>query len=327
MRALGAIAFLLASALQAQTLGVAGHVIDPQGKPVVGALVHLLVNQDDTAQTKSDAEGAFLGLPRKLRSANRGFVADGLSGSSWGAGHRPTLWVGRGVVITAKTVEPGIDLRNSEVFNRTLFSRDDQVFQQLNAGIDAGQHEGGGKSLEIRLSFNLDRGVNGGLKVLVDDVSQNQATQGHGQGYLGSLKALSAELIQDVTIINGPFSPEYGDFSGLGVVHIRQRESLPDEYTARLEGGNFNNRRAFLAWSPLIAKVDAYVAYDGSYTDGPFQNPGRYRRDNVNANYTRSLDDTGMASLLFGRNDFFVGSFPWICELGRTHPLRLRRSQ
>jgi hypothetical protein len=101
------------------------------------------------------------------------------------------------IVITAQTTEPALDLRNAEVFNRTLFTRDDQVFQQLDAGIDAGQHEGGGKSLEFRrFGFNLDHGgVNGGLKVLVDDVQQNQGTQGHGQGYLGSLKALSPELI------------------------------------------------------------------------------------------------------------------------------------
>ena len=97
------------------------------------------------------------------------------------------------VVITAKSIEPAIDLRNSEVFNRTLFTRDDQMLQQLNAGINLGQHEGGGKSVEVRrFGFNLDHGgVNGGLKVLVDDVQQNQGTQGHGQGYLGALKALS----------------------------------------------------------------------------------------------------------------------------------------
>jgi hypothetical protein len=46
------------------------------------------------------------------------------------------------LVITAKSIEPTIDLRNSEVFSRTLFSRDDQVLKQLNAGINAGQHEG-----------------------------------------------------------------------------------------------------------------------------------------------------------------------------------------
>ncbi len=213
------------------------------------------------------------------------------------------------IVITAKTLEPAIDLRNAEVFNRTLFTRDDQLFQQMNAGISAGQHEGGGKSLEIRrFGFNLDHGgVNGGLKVLVDNVNQNQGTQGHGQGYLGSLKALSPELIQDVNVINGPFSPEYGDFSGLGVVHIRQRESLPDELMARLEGGNFNNRRAFLAWSPLVKNANTYLAYDGSASNGPFQNPSRYRRDNLNSNYTRSLSESQKIGfrLLAGRNDFY----------------------
>src|SRR5205823_1399824 len=91
----------------------------------------------------------------------------------------------------------------------------------------------GGKSLEIRrFGFNLDHGgVSGGLKVLVDDVQQNQATQGHGQGYLGSLKSLMPELVEEVNLINGPFSAEYGDFSGLGVVHIRTRETMPDVWT------------------------------------------------------------------------------------------------
>jgi len=200
-------------------------------------------------------------------------------------------------------------LRNAEVFERTLFTRDDQVLQQMNAGIDAGQHEGGGKSLEIRrFGFNLDHGgVNGGLKVMLDGVQQNQGTQGHGQGYLGSLKALSPELIGDVTITNGPFSAEYGDFSGLGVVHIHQRESLPDQITLRLQGGNFNTGRGFLAYSTELRGADAYVAYEGSYTDGPFQSPGRYRRDNVNANYTRAIKDGEKLGFraVFGRNDFY----------------------
>src|SRR5260370_14418089 len=67
------------------------------------------------------------------------------------------------IVITAKPVEPRIDRRNSEVFTRTLFSRDDQIFHLLDAGINAAQHGGGGKSLEFRL-FGVTRdhaGVNG----------------------------------------------------------------------------------------------------------------------------------------------------------------------
>ena len=127
------------------------------------------------------------------------------------------------ITITASPLGPRIDPRNAEVFRKSLFTRDDQVFHLLNAGINVGQHEGGGKSLEVRrFGFNLDHGgVNGGLRITVDNVPQNYGTQGHGQGYLGSLKSLTPELVEDVTLINGPFSAEHGDYSGLGVVQVR----------------------------------------------------------------------------------------------------------
>lgn len=212
------------------------------------------------------------------------------------------------VTVTATPVDTATEQPEKEVFNRTLFTRDDQVLQLLNAGINAGQHEGGGKSLEIRrFGYNMDHGgVNGGLKILLDGVQQNQGTQGHGQGYLGSLKTLSPELVQEVTIVNGPFSAEYGDFSGLGVVHIRQRESLPQRYTARLQGGNFKSGRGFLGYSPDVQRRDAYAAYEGSYSDGPFLNPSGYRRDNINGNYTRTLgqDEKFGIRLIGGRNNF-----------------------
>ena len=299
---------------------VAGRVVDPQGRPVPGATIRLesaagyqfsaTANSEGCYQAGPIADGVYqlmadapglAGTSRKLTLTGQTVEQD-ITLSQFAAQRQS-------IVISAKAVEPEVDLRNAEVFNRTLFTRDDQVLQQLNAGINAGQHEGGGKSLEIRrFGFNLDHGgVNGGLKVLVDDVQQNQGTQGHGQGYLGALKALSPELIEDVTITNGPFSAEYGDFSGLGVVHIHQRESLPDEYTVRLQGGNFNTGRGFLAYSPDVERVDAYLAYEGSYTDGPFQNPRRYRRDNVNGNYTHSVgeDEKLGFRILFGRNNFY----------------------
>ena len=319
-----AILYMVMSAglAEAADSGIAGQVSDPQGKSVAGAVVRMIPEGAGGArESQSDDQGRFSfgGVAPKRYSV----TAE--SPSFRPVSHDVDLAEGQlahvnlqfadvagqhdSIVITDTPVEPGVDLRNSEVFNRTLFTRDDQVLQQLDAGIDAGQHEGGGKSLEIRrFGFNLDHGgVNGGLKVLVDDVQQNQGTQGHGQGYLGSLKALSPELIQEVSIINGPFSAEYGDFSGLGVVHIRQRESLPDQYTVRLQGGNFDTGRGFFAFSPDVAHVDSYLAYEGSYTDGPFLNPGRYRRDNVNGNYTRSLGENQKLGfrVLYGRNDFY----------------------
>jgi hypothetical protein len=196
------------------------------------------------------------------------------------------------IVITASSIEPALEMRNAEVFEKTLFSRDDQVFHQLLAGINAGQHEGGGKSIEVRrFGFNLDHGgVNGGLKILVDNVQQNQTTQGHGQGYLGSLKSMTPELVEEARIINGPFLAEYGDFSGLGVVHIRLRESMPDQWTARMQGGSFQTKRGFLAFSPVTRRGDTLIAYEGSHSDGPFVKPLAYRRDNITANWTRRND-------------------------------------
>jgi len=213
------------------------------------------------------------------------------------------------IVITASALDPTIDRRNDSVYKNTLFSRDDQLFDTLASGINAGQHEGGGKSLEIRrFGFNLDHGgVNGGLKVLVDDVQQNQSTQGHGQGYLGALKTLTPELVDGVDILNGPFSAEYGDFSGLGVAHIRLKESLPDQFTVRVQGGSFGAYRGFVSYSPSLENADAFLAYEGSHTDGPFINPGRYDRNNITGNYTRHLNDTESLGfkLNFGTSDFY----------------------
>ena len=217
--------------------------------------------------------------------------------------------INESVTIQAETLTPEIETRNDTIYKNTLFGRDDQLIQTLNAGINAGQHEGGGKSLEIRrFGFNLDHGgVNGGLKILVDDVQQNQATQGHGQGYLGALKSLSPELVQDVSIINGPFSAAYGDFSGLGVVQINLKESLPQKFTARIQAGSFNTYRGFFAYSPKWKNIDSFIAYEPSYSDGPFINKLRYRRDNVTGNFTRKFGEKQALGFKFnvGRNNFF----------------------
>ena len=161
-----------------------------------------------------------------------------------------------------------------------------------------------------RFGFNLDHGgVNGGLKVLVDNVQQNQGTQGHGQGYLGSLKALSPELIEDVSIINGPFSAEYGDFSGLGVVHIRQRESSARHAYGQTRGWQFRHRPGLPAhgvlrasgWSPILPMKDLIP------TD-PFRTrpvPSRQRQRESDAHARRPSQKLGFR-FLFGRNDFIL---------------------
>ena len=317
MRILNLTLYIVGATTLLSAQSINGVISDPQGRPVSGAVLQI----ETLTGTQKSVAGAFqfsnLPIGRfTIQATHPEFqpvsaqvtVASGLS-AQLNLQFTQLAAQKQSIVITAETVEPTIDLHNAEVFNRTLFTRDDQLLQQMNAGISAGQHEGGGKSLEVRrFGFNLDHGgVNGGLKVMVDNVQQNQGTQGHGQGYLGSLKALSPELIQQVTVINGPFSAAYGDFSGLGVVHIQQKETLPEQVTLRLQGGNFNSGRGFLGYSPNVHKADAYIAYEGSYTDGPFENPSQYRQDKVNGNYTRQLSEDQKLGFrfIYGRNNFY----------------------
>jgi len=117
----------------AQPLEVTGHVLDPQGKPVASAAVHLLVGSDDIAQTKSDSQGEFRfdGLIRgtyTLRAEAPAFVTVAQSVTvaetqEFDVQFRELTAQKQSVVITAKILEPGVDLRNSEVFNRTLTIR------------------------------------------------------------------------------------------------------------------------------------------------------------------------------------------------------------
>src|SRR5262245_4067650 len=244
------------------TRTISGTLVTGKNEAVAGAIITARSSSGEQT-AKSDAEGDFtLTAPREvvtllimgknLLKVEKTIAADAPSVNLRIEVDYVIPKIHDGLIISASQLDPTIDRRNEAVYRDTLFSRDDQVFHTLDAGVNAGQHEGGGKSLEIRrFGFNLDHGgVSGGLKVLVDDVQQNQGTQGHGQGYLGQLKSLTPELVQDMDILNGPFSAEYGDFSGLGVVHIRLRESLPDQVTARFQGGSFNTFRSFLAYSP-----------------------------------------------------------------------------
>ncbi len=306
----------------AQTTSIhmlSGVVLSDQKEAVTDTAV-IATSGSSVLATRTDGQGQFsLQVPnqpivlhvtgRFIVSEDKTLVATDKDQTTELHIHYSIAPVHENLVISATNLEPEIDNRNDAVYKNTLFSRDDQIFDTLAAGINTGQHEGGGKSLEIRrFGFNLDHGgVNGGLKVLVNDVQQNQATQGHGQGYLGALKSLTPELVDDVDILNGPFNAEYGDFSGLGVVHIRLKESLPDLLTVRLQGGSFDAYRGLVMYSPELKDADAFISYEGSHTDGPFINPGRYQRHIITGNYTRHLTEHQSLGfkLNFGTNDFY----------------------
>src|SRR5207302_515396 len=88
---------------------VAGRIVDSDGRAVPGAVVRLETASGFAIATITDADGRY-----RFEHA-----PDGEFQITTEAQHQS-------IVITASIVEPATDLRNAEVFNRTLFTRDDQ---------------------------------------------------------------------------------------------------------------------------------------------------------------------------------------------------------
>jgi len=301
-----------------QTYLLKGQLVDSEKKlPIVGALIRV-TSSNGTVETLTNQQGAYLleikDLTGKIFISGKNLVEKEVIFST--SNENLTLETSYlvpaiydTIVIRAETIEPQINRQDETLYKEGFPARDDQILFQFGSGINAGQHEGGGKSLEIRrFGFNLDHGgVGPGLLIRVDNFDQNQATQGHGQGYLGQLKSLSTELINEVQVLNGPFAAQYGNFSGLGVVQVSLKESLAQTALIRLQGGSFNTKRGFFAISPQ----NGFLAYELTRTDTPFNKP--YNRDNVTGSYKLNFGDSKslILKLNFGRNDFLsAGQIP-----------------
>jgi outer membrane receptor protein involved in Fe transport len=297
----------LASMAAAQQVTIAGKVLDPMGSSVPKATVQATDGLGRVkAETQANDTGEFViqvtpGIVYSFVARAPGFeaiasdlkeVTQSLDGVELAFGKLATAT--EVLTVTAHVEEPSVDQRDAEIFNRTLFTRDDQIFQTLGAGLSLGQHAGGGKSLEVRrFGFNLDHGgTGGGIKVMLDGIQQNSVSGGHAHGYLGSIKGLSPELVQDVSLINGPFNAQYGDFSGLGVVNIVTRDEMPDVLTGRIQLGQYNTRRFFGAYSPQWNQTRSLIALESSYSDGPYKRPLEYQRNNLTGVWSRSLSPT-----------------------------------
>lgn len=301
-----AIVILSLAAFGQESVPVSGRVLDPLGASVSGATVEASDPVGRVVErTTANTEGAY---QLQLKPGSYSFVIHSETFDPVATSIRlidvPTdnldLQFGKlqnaaeVLDVTERIIEPTVERRDAELFTKTLFSRDDQIFQTLGAGLNFGQHAGGGKSLEIRrFGFNLDHGgAGGGLRFMRDGVFINDVSGGHAHGYVGSLKGLTPELVEGVNLINGPFDAQYGDFSALGVVTIDTRKTLQDDLFGRIQIGQFNTQRYVGAYSPEWGDNGLLVAYEYSYTDGPFVRPLEYRRNNLTTVYTRRLNET-----------------------------------
>jgi len=179
------------------------------------------------------------------------------------------------MVIVASALEPSVETHSDEVYKKTLFSRDDQLIETLNAGINAA-------SMKAEASRSRSGGSDQSRSRRSERRPQvswiTSSRSGHARtwpGLSGALEDADAGAGGRSSHLERTLQRRYGDFSGLGVVHIRLKESLADKGTVRFQAGRFGSYRTFFTYSPSLNKADAFIAHEGSSTDGPFENPLR----------------------------------------------------
>jgi hypothetical protein len=164
-------AVLLTSSIIAaaqNTRTVAGTVVTPRFELVPGVTVEIR-SSEDVVTGVSYGEGKFTArvaeapltvsfsgkniapLERQFSAADK---TDGLQVKI----NYVVPPISESVTIQAEALTPDIEYRNDSVYKNTLFGRDDQLVQTLNAGINAGQHEGvrekGGGSRPGFINYN-----------------------------------------------------------------------------------------------------------------------------------------------------------------------------
>ena len=181
-----------------------------------------------------------------------------------------------------------------------------QEILRMVPGLFIGQHAGGGKAEQIFLrGFDIDHGTD--INISVDGMPVNMVSHAHGQGY-ADLHFVIPELIDKVNFNKGPYFADKGNFTTAGFVEFKTKDYLENNFV-KLEGGQFNTFRGIAGMNLLKTDGDnrdhsLYVAGEGSYTKGYFDNPQDFSRWNglikyhgkISPNTTLTATATGFTS-------------------------------
>lgn len=159
-------------------------------------------------------------------------------------------------------------------------TRSAQDLLRMAPGLVTAQHAGGGKAEQIFLrGFDADHGTD--VAISVDGVPVNMVSHGHGQGY-ADLHFLIPEVVEQVEVFKGPYSAEHGNFATAGAVTMRTRDHLAYN-SLQAEVGAYDTYNLTTLFSvPMPSPHQgAYVAGQYQQSDGPFEEPQRFKRFNV----------------------------------------------
>jgi hypothetical protein len=147
-------------------------------------------------------------------------------------------------------------------------------FLKLAPGILLTNEGGEGHAEQVFLrGFDAREGQD--IEFSVDGVPMNDAGNIHGNGYTDT-HFIIPELIRDLRVIEGPYSPSQGDFAVAGSAEyglgLESRGT-----TMQATYGAYNTMRALVLWAPPEESVGTFGAAEAYKTDGFGQNRSAIR--------------------------------------------------
>jgi hypothetical protein len=169
-----------------------------------------------------------------------------------------------------------------------------QEVLRMVPGLFIGQHAGGGKAEQIFLrGFDLDHGTD--INITVDGMPVNMVSHAHGQGY-ADLHFVIPELIENVNFNKGPYYASKGNLTTAGFVEFNTKEYLKRNFV-KIEAGQFDTYRIVTGINLIKNRNKSLIfATEASFTNGYFENPQRFSRNNFLLKYHHKINDINTIS-------------------------------
>lgn len=171
-------------------------------------------------------------------------------------------------------------------------------------------HAGGGKANQYLLrGFDADHGTD--IALTLDGIPINMVSHAHGQGYADT-NWIIPELIERIEVVKGPYFSELGDFATAGAINLVTKSGLPENFVS-VQGGRFDTIRTVVAASKTFGKLRTLIVGEGGYSNGPFENPERFKKYNLFAKLTYDLSPGSSISIAvssYGGDWYASGQLP-----------------
>ncbi|MEN0062496.1 MAG: TonB-dependent receptor [Myxococcota bacterium] len=142
----------------------------------------------------------------------------------------------------------------------------EEVLRQV-PGLTLVQHGSEGKGHQFFLrGFDAIHGAD--LELTLDGMPINEWSNIHAQGYL-DLAIIIPEMIREVAVTRGPFTPEQGAFGMAGSANYRLGIPMNDlGWRAAYTVGTTNRHRIFARYTPRDDSGQQFVGFEATHDDG-----------------------------------------------------------